>query len=96
MRCLLLVVVEEGRYCDDHIGDGLEQDLLCSFLQLLEYHRRHLFCWQFLFLSSNFYTDKWFAVLALYNFEGPILHVCLHFWIVEFPPNQPFCIENCV
>jgi hypothetical protein len=37
-----------------------------------------------------------FSFLSLFDLEGPMLHICLNDWIIEFPANKSLGIEDCV
>jgi hypothetical protein len=49
--------------------------------------------YKFLFLATVFYTDIGFAGLVE-DLEGEVLHIRLHFLIIEFTTDQSFGVEN--
>mmetsp|Transcript_20689 Transcript_20689/g.29097 ORF Transcript_20689/g.29097 Transcript_20689/m.29097 type:complete len:126 (-) Transcript_20689:165-542(-) len=69
------------------------QVLLCSLLHLGKDHRRDLFGRKMLLSTLKLYLNGRFA-LVVSNFEGPKFLVRLHCGVLEFAPDQTFCVKH--
>ena len=51
---------------------------------------------EFLVFALVLDHNDWFSVLSLLDFEGPMFHIRLDNWIIEFPADESFGVEDSV
>merc|ERR1719394_1026809 len=77
------------------LGLGVEE-CLDSLLHLGQHHRADLLGEEGLLLRPVLHLQLAPTVIILDHLERPMLHVRLNGPLPKLPPNQPFCVKDCV
>ncbi|KZV13465.1 hypothetical protein WN66_00079 [Saccharomyces cerevisiae] len=90
---LSLRIVEVSWDSDDSVIDLGTQVRFGSFLHLTQDHGGDLFWGKVLGFTLKFNLNLWLTV-NIDQLEWEVLHVSLHFWVVEVSTDQTLSVEN--
>ncbi|EDZ70768.1 hypothetical protein AWRI1631_120310 [Saccharomyces cerevisiae AWRI1631] len=92
---LSLRIVEVSWDSDDSVIDLGTQVRFGSFLHLTQDHGGDLFWGKVLGFTLKFNLNLWLTV-NIDQLEWEVLHITLHFWVVEVSTDQTLSVENSV
>ncbi|CAY77649.1 EC1118_1A20_0815p [Saccharomyces cerevisiae EC1118] len=90
---LSLRIVEVSWDSDDSVIDLGTQVRFGSFLHLTQDHGGDLFWGKVLGFTLKFNLNLWLTV-NIDQLEWEVLHITLHFWVVEVSTDQTLSVEN--